>query len=504
MSTSYEQFFGMMEDLGYFEHIYEQLPEDFTSVFDIARVLEDDTNSLTAKLMPVLNLHAPSRNIEREKDKNVPSDVILSDEREYESGLIRSPQHLPRIYNSQWLLPEEVFTQRLARKELWVPYEKEPTYFSVIPNENEYTPDHRKQKLYILLDTSSSMAIKNRINFAKAIAYFFLKRNLKELGHINLRTFDTSIGELHTATDRQSFQALISFIMRLHTLGNGTAMANAITQAVADISELPHLAGTEILIITDGACALQEESIRALLGDSIVINTIKIGKSQLFASKSYIREKIFEEDSKQHKIIEDLQKKAQDFKRQSEAAQSPQLQKRFTESLKFVEREIQRQVDAMTEEIVVGYGHELERLSKLYITIEDIQLSEVIAINDTLYDELRSLCELLCQSSEQVCTLDDLRKLALMSDHIAFLIKTLPDNFTKAKLSALRENISEKISTFLKDKIRSDSGGFLQQLASEDRHDIQFLLSFGSSSHVGDWRAFWWILLTKLKSFVRF
>ena len=59
MSGAYEHFFDVMEDLGFFEHIYEDLPEDFTAVFEIARVLEDETNQLAQKLRPVLQLTSP-------------------------------------------------------------------------------------------------------------------------------------------------------------------------------------------------------------------------------------------------------------------------------------------------------------------------------------------------------------------------------------------------------------------------------------------------------------
>ena len=60
MPYSYKHFFDMMEDFGFFDHIYETLPEDFTAVFEIARILEDEKHSLTQRLLPALKIESPA------------------------------------------------------------------------------------------------------------------------------------------------------------------------------------------------------------------------------------------------------------------------------------------------------------------------------------------------------------------------------------------------------------------------------------------------------------
>jgi hypothetical protein len=492
MPTAYGHFFDVMEDLGFFEHIYEDLPEDFSAVFEIARILENDTHELTERLMPVLTLQSSGG----KKKESVGRDpqVYIDDKAEYEAGLIRSPQHLPRIYNYQWLLPEDVFFQRLAKKELWVPYTREATYYAVDPDSDEYKPDLRKQKLYVLLDTSSSMAMKNRINLAKAIVYHFLKQNLKELGYIHLRTFDTKIGELHEAKDSASFHALLRYVMRLHTLGNGTAMARAIRQAVDDINALPQLSGTEILIITDGACALNEEEIRAMLGDGIVINTIKIGRAQLIASKSYIHDQIYEEDTDQHRVIGRLQKRERELKHQFDYAESPHLKRRYEESLRAIRQEIERQVNAMTEEIVVGYGHELERLSQLYLQIDDIELPGIFEFREEQYEEIKQLFEQIARELDLRCSLDQLRKLALLIDHLSVLIKNTDDAQLRARLEELQKTITQRLTGCIEAEMR-EGGGMLRSMGNADRHDLEFLLSSASNLHINLWRAFIWKVL---------
>ncbi len=493
MCAAYEHFFDVMEDLGFFEHIYEDLPEDFSAVFEIARVLEDETHSLTQRLLPVLELQTSGAR-RREEEGRDPQ-VYIDDRAEYEAGLIRSPQHLPRIYNYQWLLPEDVFFQRLAKKELWVPYTREPTYYGVDPESDEYRPDSRKQKLYVLLDTSSSMAMKNRINLAKAIVYHFLKQNLRELGYIHLRTFDTKIGELHEAKDTASFHALLSYVMRLHTLGNGTAMARAIRQAVEDINALPQLSGTEILIITDGACALNEEEIRSMLGDSIVIHTIKIGRAQLIASRSYIHDQIFEEDTDQHRVIARLQKRERELKHQFDYAQSPHIKRRYEESLRALRQEIDRQVNAMTEEIVVGYGHELERLSALYLQVDDIDLPGMFEFREEQLEEVRELFAQIARELDLRCSLEQLRKLALLIDHLSVLIKNTEDVQLRTRLEVLQKEVTQRLTGCIEAEMQASGGGMFRSLGSADRHDLQFLLSSASTMHVNLWRAFIWKLL---------
>ena len=497
MSGVYEHFFDVMEDLGFFEHIYEELPEDFTAVFEIARILEDETHALTQKLMPVLTLQATGGE-RRDRGAGRDPQVYIDEQEEYEAGLIRTPQHLPRIYNYQWLLPEEVFFQRLAKKELWVPYAREPRYYSVDPESDDYQPDSRKQKLYVLLDTSSSMAMKNRINLAKAIVYYFLKHNMRELGYIQLRTFDTKIGELHEAKDSASFHALIRYVMRLHTLGNGTAMARAIHTAVEDINAMPQLAGTEILIITDGACALDEEEIRSMLGDRIVIHTVKIGKAQLFASKSYIHDQLYEEDTEQHRVLGRLQTRARELQYQRDHAQSPHLRRRYEESLRALQQEIDRQVNAMTEEIIVGYGHELERLSELYLQIEDIDLPGLFDFREEQYDEIRALFQRIAHELDFQCSLDQLRKLALLIDHLSVLMKNTEDRELRARFEQLQKEITARLAGCIEAQMEKE-GGVLRALTSADRHDLEFLLSSASSLHVNLWRAFIWKLLRGLR-----
>lgn len=344
--------------------------------------------------------------------------------------------------------------------------------------------------------------MKNRIHLAKAIVYYFLKRNMKELGFITLRTFDTKIGALHEARDTAGFQALISHVMRLHVLGNGTAMARAIQQAVGDINATDTLAGTELLIITDGACALEEQHIRGLLGDHIVINTIKIGRSHIVASESHIRDSINDEDNVQHAVIERLRTREAELRRKRDRTQSPQLRRRYDEQLQTARQELDRQVNAMTEEIIVGYGHELERLSNLYLQVDDVDLPGLFDIREEQYEEICALCAQVACEVDLCCSLDQLRKLALLIDHLDVLIQNTTDPALRKRFEELRDEITRRFTDCIELQMEKGGGTLLRSMTPADRHDLDFLLSSTSAPQFNIWRAFFWKLLARFRTFL--
>jgi hypothetical protein len=291
--------------------------------------------------------------------------------------------------------------------------------------------------------------------------------------------------------------------MRLHALGNGTAMAKAIRQAVADIGAMPQLAGTEILIITDGACALNEQEIRAMLGGAIAINTVKIGHTQLYASKSFIRDKLFEDDTAQHKVIASLQSKEREFQRLRERAESPASQRRYDESLRSVRAELNRQVDAMTEEIVVGYGHELERLSEIYLTVDDIDLLALLPEDGSHIAQLRAMYNIIAGELADAESMDLLRKLTLLHDHIALLLEYSPEGPQRSQLEALRREVEGRLEALLNRDEDFAHPGVLQHISAEDRHDIQFLLSASNALTFSSWGMLFKLLYRKLRRWLK-
>src|SRR6476661_6493238 len=108
--SSERTFFPVMEEFGFFSHIYEKLPPDFTAIFEIARVLEDQLNPLTQKLQQVLRLPAPAATRKLDKAEDFHRYTPAGDR--YSADLITSYHDVARIYPNQFLLPDEVFLQR--------------------------------------------------------------------------------------------------------------------------------------------------------------------------------------------------------------------------------------------------------------------------------------------------------------------------------------------------------------------------------------------------------
>ena len=483
----------MMEELGFFEHIYEHLPEGFTALFEIARVIEDKSHQLTQKLLPALKLQAAA--IAPDAAPQQESETFIPAGEEYEARHIRNMTDITRIYTYQHILPEEIFLRKVADRTLWVPYAKEPTYRSFPSHENAYDPDARKQKVYLLLDTSSSMGLKNRIHLAKAIVYYFLKKNMLELGSISLRTFDTKIGELHVADDRESFHALISYAMRLHTLGNGTAMAKAISQAVKDIRESPQGTGTEILIVTDGACLLDEAEMRMSLGDTIKIHTVKIGKTQLFASRSFIDDALEKESSPKHRALKNLRKNEGELLRELQHASSPSLRHKCESSLEYIGKEISILYAELTEE----YGNELQRLSTVYVNVDDVPGGGIYRMDEERMNELRALFHQIENELLGDFSLEHLKKATLLSDHISMLLQFVKEESLKNQLGELDKKIEQLLQSTLQQQVQAMDSSLMSSFSAEDRHDIQFLLERSIQTNMSLWKLMLWKMISRIR-----
>ncbi|MDH7514740.1 MAG: VWA domain-containing protein [Bacteroidota bacterium] len=491
-----------MEELGFFERIEGKLPEHFTAVYEIARVLDNPAHVLTRRLSPALKLGHPGRRAaERPPEPEQAAVPVLAGEDEYEAGTIRSPRDIPRMYLSQWLFPQEVLYRKLAKKELLVPYPKAPCVYPVEPDRRGYDPDARKQKLYILLDTSSSMAVKNRIHVAKAVCYHMLVRNMRELGFITMRTFDVSVGERHEACDRQGFQDLLRLLARVRTLGDGTAMARAVMQAVEDIARVPSLASAEILIITDGACVLDEERIRALMErHKVVIHTVKIGRIRLYPPRSVLHDMLFASGGKGSRVIADMQAKERELRRLRDAAHSPQRRRLYEESLASVRREIEKAIRIRTDEIVSGYGRELERLSRVYVEIDDMDMAELLPDREESGRELRRLLESVRGEMEDPVSSTAVRKLALLCAHAEFLSSVFEEKRGDGMFTRIAQETHEYLLPFLGGKHGAGAYGS-EILFGDDMRDVRWILSVPGLRRTSLWRLLEYVIRSALRSF---
>ncbi|MBC8144228.1 MAG: hypothetical protein H7X80_01515 [bacterium] len=477
----HSEFFTHMEEFGYLRGLEEYLPRGFTAVFEIARVLEDPTSDLFRALRPMMTVSPARINLQTDSREWRPNRNVSVGE-EYEAALIRSISDIRRLQSHQFLLPDDVFLRRLAQRSLWINVPRTPITRGFGSSATEYAPDNFKQKVYLLLDTSTSMSSHHRIQMAKAVAYVFLKRNLRELGHIYFRTFDVDIGPLHVATDARSLRELIQAAMRVSRLGNGTAMERAILQASDDIRAQAALSGAELLVITDGACHIDLERIRNSLGDTIRINTVKIGNAQIYAEDRELHEIATAGTSPQHielvKLEEGMRRAEYDLR----AANTDADRSRLQSEVGSIKRRLEQVQTSLFERMRLTYGREIETLSKVFINIDDITSDAIFVLRDSEIAEMRELVREVELDFEEGLDADDLREAAVLYEHVQLLLELAPEGSEQHK--QLTE-LSSRLQDLLKDVLDSEGssssrGSALRGIARSDMRDLSLMLHTGS------------------------
>lgn len=427
-------FFSRMEQFGFFDRVEKNLPENFTTVYEIARVLEDKRHPLTQKLAPIIwditeaDEHNPS--VERQMIPN----LAVSDE--YEADLIRSTTEIVRIYPYQFLLPDEVFYRKIADRSLWMPRPKAPHNYRYQTESNSFAPDNRKQKVYVLFDTSASMQSHYRIHLAKAIAYFFLKENVKELGTVFFRTFDVQIGELFKANDLPGFERLISQMMHVNAIGRGTALEHAIEVAVADIRELSQMGEAEILVITDGVAHINLEKMRALLGGLITVHTVKIGHASVVIDRKIIEDQMYQSNSEEARLLKQLFERKRELERELNSTQQEKKKDAFKTQLGYLEKQISAISQKMAAQINSSYGNEIQQLSEVFVEIDDINPHDIFSLPEEQVRALEDLADDMVTVLKESSDVEDIKKAALLYDHLMVLLEFNKIDAPRLKASA--------------------------------------------------------------------
>jgi len=483
-----------MEEFGFLGHIYDHLPPEFTAVFEIARILEDEDSPLRNKVEAALHLPTLDHSRVREEVELFAPEVITGEE--YEADFIRNRRDVARIYSWQFALPDSVFDQRLAERMLWMPVSKNLKILPVQEIGENFSFDSRKQKVFILFDTSASMRQHHRIQLAQAILLHFLERNKADMGFISLRTFDDRVHSLHSATSPESYDALIRYILRITRLGNGTVLQNALLTALDEISRMEHLTGAEILVITDGAVSIDEALIRSKMDKDIKIHTVKIGHSKIFASDKMIDDLIFRGKFGNTKMMQDLLYQERELLHNLEHSQGHDKHHQYEQSLRYVRDQIRDKKNKLAEEFHKQYGHELERLSDVYIEVDDFDDAHLFRADTNEIEDLEMLVSSLEQDAEEFFTPEMTKKIALMHDHINFLLKYETDPELRKRLEALDDRLSKLLQSAMsageetKDKAEADGShsSISLPMTDEDIRDLHFLLEFESKLGLTQWR----------------
>ncbi len=463
-----------MDAFGFFRDIEASLPEEFTAVFEIARVLEDPDSRLARTLRPVMNVAQRAPEKEPAKSRQRLPNRFVSHGEEYEAALMQSVSDIKRIFPHQLLLPEDVFMRRLAQRSLWINVPRTPRIIPFRSSDSEYDPNNFKQKVYLLLDTSTSMAAHHRFQMAKAVCYVFLRQNLRELGHVYFRTFDVDLGPLQRATDMASLQRLIRHAMRLNRLGNGTMLERAILQAADDIRAQSALSGAEILVITDGAAHLDLDRLRQSLGATISVNCVKIGDASIVPDEKLLRDLASRGSGTANRQLagaeEQLRRARHDLSMAASDHDRRVLQNRVAG--------LERQCDDLRARIVgpmrEWYGREIELLATVFVAVNDVSTDEIFSLQQPEIDELKQLLLEIEEDFGDGIDADSLREAALLNEHVQMLLR-YADN--PEHVEQLRE-IAERLRQLLGEMISSPEGArsLTRGISRDDAHDLQMML----------------------------
>ncbi|MFZ9976886.1 MAG: vWA domain-containing protein [Candidatus Kapaibacteriota bacterium] len=456
-------FFSRMVEYGFLESSIQALPDDFTLVYEISRILEDIENPLTTILSPVLWLseHNP-------EDKSSPKEVIphLPTGEEYEANLIRSYRDINKIYPHQYLLPDEVFMQRLVERSLWMPSPKAPRNKRYQSDSSDFAPDSRKQKVYLLFDTSKSMQESYRIHLAKAIAYFFLKNNQKEMGTIFFRTFDADIGKLHVVQNRTDFDELITEIMCMPAEGRGTILEKALLTAIQDIRHDSFMSEAEILVITDGAAHIDTAKIRQALGASIRIHCVKIGDAKIDPDHKLILNTIHSSETEEAKSIRDIQHKIKDMESSLRSTHIDNRKHAILSEIQFLQKQLNDKIQRYSVKAMSNYGNEIVELSSIFVNVADVNPKTLFTLSKDRIDEFVKLSREILQLLKEDPSAEDAKLAAVLYDHIETILR-----FNDVDIESLNQQKND-LGTVLTDMVQQHLQ-YQKQLQLSDNDQLQ-------------------------------
>jgi len=464
-------FFSRMVEYGFLDGSLHALPDDFTLVYEIARILEDINNPLTEILSPVLWLSEPDTS-----SVSAPKDVIphLPAGEEYEARLIRSYRDINAIYPHQYLLPEQVFMQRLVERSLWMPAPKAPRNKRYQSNSTEYAPDSRKQKVYVLFDTSQSMQEHYRIHLAKAIAYFFLKTNQTEMGTVFFRTFDAEIGPLRIVQNKTDFDSLITEIMCMPAEGRGTILEKAILTAIQDIRLDSFMSEAEILVITDGAAHIDIPKVQHALGEHIRIHCVKIGDANIKPDPKIILNSIHSSESEDAKVIRDIQNKIKDLESTLRATQTDSRKSAITSEITYLNKQIHERLQRYSQKAMSSYGNEIVELSTIFVNVKDIDPKQLFLLPPERISELVALSKEMLALLREDPSAEDAKLAAVLYDHLETML-----HFNDVHIESLIEQ-KEQLGTVLTQLVQQQTLKETQlQLSDTDQLQLSRILKSG-------------------------
>lgn len=169
-------------------------------------------------------------------------------------------QEVLKIIPSQFALDDNVFMEKLAKKELQV--------------RDYQSRKLKKQALYMLIDVSGSMDGGKNV-YASGVALSLVRQAIDEGSIYFLRFFDGSPHEMHRISTHDEAIKMAEILAKKPYSGGGTSIQSAIVRAIKDIKDDPvEFEKVEIMVITDGedSVNLSKEQLEGIKLHSTVID----------------------------------------------------------------------------------------------------------------------------------------------------------------------------------------------------------------------------------------
>ena len=205
---------------------------------NIVDVIDRISTNLSKKDLDIFFVARRKEETERyRRDKILKSNLIPDNEMTIKN--ISNYQEMLKVLPTQYIYNDELFTQKLVRKELLV---------------KDYQSRRlKKQALYLLIDVSGSMDKNNRNVYASGVGISLVRQAILEGSVYFLRFFDGMPKDLHRITTQEEANKMVSMLLKQPYTGGGTNISRAIERAVKDIKEDPkQFEKAEIMVITDG------------------------------------------------------------------------------------------------------------------------------------------------------------------------------------------------------------------------------------------------------------
>jgi hypothetical protein len=296
--------------LALFDDLRGLAPSSFFLLFKIARILKSPDAKLAGQLKGFFDVCARSDRTAtldtlkaRSLAEHVP--VIAGHDPHFGLRRIKSIEEVGAVRPHE--VAEEDFTELLRKAE------EQQLQVRVLVHDGEGSAgmetapikdrgsrqivNAAEQKLYILLDRSYSMWYRQRMLYAKVLAFEYLRHKKRTGARLFFRPFDFEVYDLIKLAEPADYDRLFRHLLYIEPGGKGTDIGHAIEVAAQDIRFDGLFEGAEVLLITDGMDRIDPAHLKEVLGEKTKLHLVKIGRDAAEPQPTEIKDLIEKDKS---------------------------------------------------------------------------------------------------------------------------------------------------------------------------------------------------------------